>query len=633
MRRRGLLAVAIVVAGTSWGLAAQVVVPPVPSGQSRDRGELPPPANTGTGLIMGTVTMAGSGRPVEGVRVTLNGAELRGSRSALTNDDGQFVFSSLPAGTFTVRATLTGHISGTYGQKQPGKPGTSIALADGQQLKNASFEIAKGGVISGSVFDEKSRPSIGTPVRVMRWMIQSGERILTTAGNGTTDDRGVYRIYNLTPGDYLVSAVPRNTASEIFTTADAMNQARMEAITVSIDSGGRVVNSSGIAGPGEPVQGYAPVFYPGTTQVVTARAIRVGIAEEQLGIDFGLQRVALSTVTGQVVVPSGQSPTTVQIRLLQTEGGALGLGQQTARPSQNGTFSFRSVVPGQYTVFATANVVEPRAPGSTSASAERVEMLNRELQMMQSGVSNVQANQQPGAQRRIWAQADVFVDGAVPPVVSLTMQEGLPVSGHITFDGTAPQPTGNQRVRVMMNPLGAALQSLGLGNLSATVDAGGRFTVNGVIPGRYRVSASGAQGWSVKSAIANGVDVLDFPFDIAAGESTPNVTIQFGDRNTDLKGVLTDATGAPSSDYSVVIFPDDQRYWVPFARRMRSTRPATDGRFAFVGFPPGEYRIAAVTDVETGEWLDPEFLRQLLPASISVRLADGQQVTQDIRVR
>ncbi len=633
MRRRGLLAVAIVVAGTSWGLAAQVVVPPVPSGQSRDRGELPPPANTGTGLIMGTVTMAGSGRPVEGVRVTLNGAELRGSRSALTNDDGQFVFSSLPAGTFTVRATLTGHISGTYGQKQPGKPGTSIALADGQQLKNASFEIAKGGVISGSVFDEKNRPSIGTPVRVMRWMIQSGERILTTAGNGTTDDRGVYRIYNLTPGDYLVSAVPRNTASEVFTTADAMNQARMEAITVSIDSGGRVINSSGIAGPGEPVQGYAPVFYPGTTQLVTARSVRVGIAEEQLGIDFGLQRVALSTVTGQVVVPNGQSPTTVQIRLLQTEGGALGLGQQTARPSQNGTFSFRSVVPGQYTVFATANVVEPRAPGSTSASAERVEMLNRELQMMQSGVSNVQANQQPGAQRRLWAQADVFVDGAVPPLVSLTMQEGLPVSGHITFDGTAPQPTGTQRVRVMLNPLGAALQSLGLGNLAATVDAGGRFTVNGVIPGRYRVSASGAQGWSVKSAIANGVDVLDFPFDIAAGESTPNVTIQFGDRNTDLKGVLTDATGAPSSDYSVVIFPDDQRYWVPFARRMRSTRPATDGRFAFVGLPPGEYRMAAVTDVETGEWLDPEFLRQLLPASISVRLADGQQVTQDIRVR
>jgi uncharacterized protein (DUF2141 family) len=81
------------------------------------------------------------------------------------------------------------------------------------------------------------------------------------------------------------------------------------------------------------------------------------------------------------------------------------------------------------------------------------------------------------------------------------------------------------------------------------------------------------------------------------------------------------------------IFPDDQRYWVPFARRMRSTRPATDGKCSFVGLPPGDYRIAAVTDVESGEWMDSEFLRQLLPASLSVRLLAGQPAQQDIRVR
>jgi len=587
MRLRGLLALAIVATAMSWGLAAQV---------SRDSGAMPPPVNTGTGLIMGTVTMAGSGQPVDGVRVTLNGVELRGSRSALTNDDGQFVFSDLPAGTYTVRATLTGHIAGTYGQKQPGKPGTSIVLAAGQQLKNASFEIAKGGVISGVVLDEKNRPSIGTPVRVMRWIIQSGERILITAGTGTTDDRGMYRIYNLTPGDYLVSAVPRNTTGEVF--------------TAEIDSGGRVV---GGVGTSELTQGYASVFFPGTIQLSTAQTVRVGISEELLGIDFAMQRVSLSTINGQVVVPNGQNPTTVEVRLLQSESGALGIGQQTARLSQTGTFSFRSVVPGQYTILATATVVEPRVSGQAPTPAAQ--------------------SLPPVTPRRIWAQADVFVDGVAPSMVSLTMQDGLSLSGLIAFQGSAPQPSGNQRVRVMMNPLGSTLQSLGLGNTSADVDVSGRFTINGVIPGRYRVSASGAQGWSVKSVIANGVDVLDFPFDIAAGESPPNVTIQFGDRNTDLKGVLTDATGAPSADYTVVIFPDDQRYWVPFARRMRSTRPATDGKFAFVGLPPGEYRIAAVTDVETGEWLDPEFLRQLLPASISVRLADGQQVTQDIRVR
>jgi len=608
--RGSILLGAVVCLAMSIGTAASQL--------TRDaQGQTPAPA--GTGVMMGTVTMAGSGQPVEGVRVTLTGAELRGTRSAMTNDDGQFVFDKLPAGSYTVRGTRTGHIAGTYGQKQPGKPGTSIVLAAGQQLKNVTFEIAKGGVISGAVLDEKNRPSIGTSVRVMRWMIQSGERILTTAGTGTTDDRGLYRIYNLTPGEYVVSAVPRNSAAEILTSADAINIARMEELAVRGLPTGNLslnVNINELQGSSDPAQGYAPVFYPGTTQLAGARAIRVGIAEEQLGIDFALQRVALTTVTGQVIVPSGQSPTTVQVRLLQAEGSALGLGQQSVRPTQTGTFTFRSVVPGQYTVFALATVSEPRGPNAVPVN-----------------VGEWESSPQPGLQRRIWAQSDLFVDGNTPSVVSLTMREGMPVSGNISFVGSAPQPANPQRVRVSMTPLGQVLQALGIGNLSAMVDAGGRFTINGVIPGKYRVTASGAQGWSLKTVIANGIDVMDFPLEIAPDTNVSAVTVQFGDRNTDLKGVLTDAMGAATADYSVVIFPEDQRYWVPYARRMRSTRPATDGKFAFVGLPPGEYRIAAVTDVETGEWLDPEFLRQLLPASISVRLADGQQVTQDIRVR
>lgn len=598
--------------------ASQVTLTQTVGGPQRDaQGQTPAP--TGTGVMMGTVTMAGTGQPVEGVRVTLSGTELRGSRSAMTNDDGQFLFDKLPAGTYTVRGTRTGHISGTYGQKQPGKPGTSIVLAAGQQLKDVTFEIAKGGVISGSVFDEKNRPSIGTPVRVMRWVIQSGERTLTTAGTGTTDDRGMYRIYNLFPGEYVVSAVPRNSAAEILTSADAINMARMEELASRGLATGNFtlnVNINELQGSSQPVQGYAPVFYPGTAQLAGARAIRVGVAEEQLGIDFALQRVALTTVTGQVIVPGGQNPTTVQVRLLQAEGNALGMGQQSVRPNQTGTFTFRSVVPGQYTVFAIATITEPRGPNTVPV-----------------GVGQWESSPQPGTQRRIWAQSDLFIDGNTPPIVSLTMREGMPVSGNIAFVGSAPQPTGTQRVRVSLTPLGQPLQSLGVGNLQAMVDTGGRFTINGVIPGKYRVTASGAQGWLLKSVLANGTDVLDFPLELTPDTTAPALLVQFGDRQTDLKGVLTDASGAPTADYSVVIFPEDQRYWVPYARRMRSTRPATDGRFAFAGLPSGDYRIAAVTDVETGEWLDPEFLRQLLPASISVRLADGQQVTQDIRVR
>lgn len=624
------LSAVLVCALLTWPLAAQVQVPPQ---QGRDTsgaaGQADAPA---TALIAGRVTLAGSGQSVFGVRVTISSPDLRNTRSVLTDDDGQFLFAALPAGTYTVRGALTGHISGTYGQKQPGRSGTPLVLAAGQQKKDVSFDIAKGGVISGTIYDDKNRPSIGTPVRVMRWTMQSGERVLTTAGSATTDDRGMYRVYNLSPGDYLVSAVPRNTTQEVVTLNDL--QVR-EQVAAAMAAGGEIKLSMEMpqSQANEAVQGYSPVFFPGTTQLTSARTVKVGVSEEQLGMDFQLARSPLTRVTGQVIVPPGVSPTSVQVRLLNPEGTALGVGQQSARATANGTFTFQNVVPGQYLVFATATIAS--GTGTSGQNAERIEMLTRELQVLNQGAAPPPPPPPTPAtaQRRVWAQADVFVDGSFPPVVTLTLQEGTSLSGSIAFNGAAPLPQGNQRVRVTMSPLGSALSSLGIGSISANADTSGRFTLTGIVPGRYRISASGAQGWQVKSVIVGGIDVLDFPLDVTVGTPMPQVTVQFGDRNTDLKGTLTGADGSPSSDYSVVIFPDDQRYWVPHARRMRSMRPSTDGRFGVTGLPPGDYRIAAVTDLDPAEIMDPEFLRQLASASVSLRLVDGQTTTQDIRVR
>ncbi len=598
----------LVVACAVGAVRAQVAALP---GQARDGQVAPVTHATGTGVLAGRITMAGTGQPVGDVRVTLSGAELRGSRSALTNDDGYYAFTELPAGTFTVRGTLTGYVAGTFGQKAPGKPGTAIVLRDGQQYKEASFEIARGGVITGIVLDEKNRPSIGTPVRVMRWMMQAGERMLVNTGSGTTDDRGMYRVYNLMPGEYVVSAVPRNATGPVVVSADMV---QTEARLMELSARGL---ASGIGPPIAPTTsqdvstGYAPVFYPGTTALEAARAIRVGISEEHAGIDFSLTRVALTTVTGHVAVPPGVNPTTVQVRLIQPDGFALGMGPAAARASSNGAFTLRSVVPGQYLVYASASVTAPRPAVA---------------QVPQPPVS-------PAQQRRLWATADLYVDGSLAPVVSLTLQEGFAVSGQLVFNGSAPVPTNNERVRVTMNPLGQPVQSLGLGSWSTAADASGQFTVPGVVPGRYRISATGAPGWQVTSVLVNGLDVLDFPFVVDPGETVPSVTIQFGDRTTDLRGTLTDANAAATADYSVVIFPEDQRYWIPYARRMRSVRPNTDGAFVMTGLPPGDYRLAAVTDLDANEWLDPEFLRQLLPASIGVRLLEGQSTIQDIRVR
>ena len=76
-----------------------------------------------TGIIAGAVTLEGGGTPVRHARVTLTGAGLRPSRTATTNDQGQFSFPQLPAGRFTLGASKPGYVDITYGAKKPGRPG------------------------------------------------------------------------------------------------------------------------------------------------------------------------------------------------------------------------------------------------------------------------------------------------------------------------------------------------------------------------------------------------------------------------------------------------------------------------------------------------------------------------------
>jgi hypothetical protein len=207
----------------------------------------------------------------------------------------------------------------------------------------------------------------------------------------------------------------------------------------------------------------------------------------------------------------------------------------------------------------------------------------------------------------------------------------MTITGGVSFDGSAAQPLLN-RVRLTLGPLGQAMQSLGANSLTAAADANGRFTFTGVSPGQYRIRASGATGWSLKGVIADGKDTLDFPLEVKPGENMSNVNVEFTDKFTDLKGTLQSQLGQPTSDFTVIIFSTDPRYWVPLGRRIRSARPSSDGKFSFSGLPAGDYRIAAVTDVEPGAWNDPALLQELMAASISVRLVEGQPVVQDIRV-
>ena len=136
----------------------------------------------------------------------------------------------------------------------------------------------------------------------------------------------------------------------------------------------------------------------------------------------------------------------------------------------------------------------------------------------------------------------------------------------------------------------------------------------------------------MKSAVIEGQDVLDFPIEIRPNQQVSTAVLTFTDKTQELSGTIQDSSGRPTSDFTIILFASDSRYWTPQSRRIASARPGTDGHFVLRGIPAGRYRLTAVTDVEPGEWYDPAFLSQVQQASIAIDLADGDKKVQDIRL-
>lgn len=205
------------------------------------------PTQASMGAISGVVVIADSGLPLDDVRVTLSGAEIRGSRRVETDDDGRFGFAGLPAGRYTLSASRTGYVGVVYGQREPGggRPGTPIQLVEGQVIDDIRLSIPKGGVITGLVFDEKGRPSVGTSVRVSRWSMTTGERRLTSTGSSTTDDRFIFT--GLPAGDYRLAAVTHSEPGAEYD-PEFLRQLLGASITVPLAEGEQRIQNLRVAG-------------------------------------------------------------------------------------------------------------------------------------------------------------------------------------------------------------------------------------------------------------------------------------------------------------------------------------------------------------------------------------------------
>ena len=565
------------------GVASLVLaIPSASLAQTRDT----LPFSRSTAIISGIVISDDDAqRPVRRVRVTCAGGDA-GNATAVTDDHGRFQFPGLRAGRYTLAATKDAWVPTTYGAKGPRRPGSSIPITDGQKA-HVVIKMLRGSVVTGVVLDPANQPLSQASVSAMRYVLQNGERRLVAEGaGGTTDDRGVYRIYSLPPGDYVIRAALTNFSSR------------------SSPGELRVIGERGSL---ERTVSFAPTFYPGTAIATQAASVSIGRAEEREGIDFALQLVATARVEGTATLPDGSpAPAGTQINLLAAANVA-GSGMdalRTTRVGAEGTFAFADVSPGTYTVLARATV------------------------------SGTQPDSRPAM---AWASTEIAVDGERITGLSLALQPGMTVSGQVRFDGTRLKPPADlNSIRVSLIPVQAE-GTVGFSPGTNGIDRQGRFSISGVTPGRYRLSASfpgsGRPGaWQLRSAIVAGQDTLDLPFTVQPSQSLSGASIVFTDRAGELSGTVHNAAGGAPNEFTVILFPVDQAYWLPRSRRIHAMRPSADGAYAFRGLPPGNYHLAAISDVEAGEWFDPAFLQRLLPAAMKLTIGEGEQKAQDIRL-
>lgn len=480
-----------------------------------------------------------------------------------------------------------------------------------KHLTGLQLSLPQGGVITGTLRLPNGEPLPNTQV------VAIPASDLLGAGRFMSDDRGVYRIYGLQPGEYVVGARPSVGQGEAQQRAAAGYE---EAVRVMTAQQLRPAGAKAEATPPPVVHtlGFAPTYYPGTVIGANAARVRIEAGDVREGIDFQVEMVRMGRIAGVVRGVDGHPTQAVQLSI-QPAGFPLLLSGapfvRTPQPDKDGRFLFSDLAPGAYRVTARGGGVTI-SPGTVDIRGER---------------------------QTEWAMAEVLVNDSDVEGLTLQLQSGLTFNGSLVAAGAGEVPATWKGAQISVQPARTGTARLingepagGVSPRSAPVNDDGTFEVAGLQPATYEVvvtlPSALSNTWILRSIRSGDRDLRDSPLTFDQG-SIRDVTVTVTNQRTELAGTLSSASGHAASDYFIMIFPADRTLWHPHSPRVRVARPAADGGFTTRDLPSGDYRVAALTDVEDDEWRKLVFLETLYDASIAISVIDGKTTRQDIRIK
>jgi hypothetical protein len=278
-----------------------------------------------TGSISGRVTLNGKPVPRIPVIVTRNAfdADDKPVAKTTTDQDGRFRITNVPAGSFNLSAFAPAFVLDD--RTSWGQEGKRMTISPGEAIEGVDVSLRRGGVITGTVSDSAGQSVVEEGVTLTMVDEQGGQRSFDPMSwqNVQTDDRGVYRIFGVPEGHYIVSVgEPPNQRS------------------ASVGRGNTY---------------YPMTFHPGVTDASKAAIIELASGAEFTGVDIVLGRVAKAyTASGRIVDAETGKPVpnvSYGYGILHDGRGISMMGWSGNRSDAQGNFRLDGIPPNHYAAF------------------------------------------------------------------------------------------------------------------------------------------------------------------------------------------------------------------------------------------------------------------------------------------
>jgi protocatechuate 3,4-dioxygenase beta subunit len=453
--------------------------------------QAPASANQQTASVAGRITIGG--KPAARVMVRLFGQQYDPGNTrqptTIADEDGRYVFENVAPGQYFVSPYAPGFTGPNQGWRSAGG---RVTLAAGEAATGVDVALARGGVVTGRVTDSEGRPVIGEGL-TLKAIDESGQKRPVRLPNDwvmRTDDRGVYRLYGVPPGRYLVSV--GNSAE------------------------------TGMGGFGQNAGFYPHTFHPNTTTEADATIVTVEGGGEVRGVDISVaKRAPTYAASGRIVDASGSPVPNLPYGFgLFREGDS----QPSSfagghRADAKGVFRIEGLAPGRYAAMAW-----PEDSGDGNWFSDTAY-----FRIDGSDVSGLEIKLHPGAT----ISGTAVVEGASDPAVLAKLaQVRLFAWLKAPEDGEAPLPMQWR---------------------DAAIAADGTFRFTGVAPGRVLIGLqqwSGPKGFEVLRLERNGVEQGD-GIDVSSGDQIVGLRVVIGYGEGSIRGRVRFEGGARPPDLEI----------------------------------------------------------------------------------